>query len=88
MAADVELVRRRFEVADTSLRYDRRVKGHLYAEARIKEYWIVDLADDAVEIYREPSAGRFQRTERSGRGAVLTPLAFADVTLAVADILG
>jgi Putative restriction endonuclease len=42
------------EVADTSLRYDRRVKGLLYAEAGIREYWIVDLAGDVVESFASP----------------------------------
>jgi hypothetical protein len=31
------------EVADTSLRYDRAVKGPLYAAAGVAEYWIVDV---------------------------------------------
>ena len=76
------------EVADTSLRYDRRVKGLLYAEAGIREYWIVDLAGDAVEVFREPGPHGFQRTDRVGRGGTLTPLAFPDTPLAAADVLG
>ncbi|HEY7521374.1 MAG TPA: Uma2 family endonuclease [Methylomirabilota bacterium] len=83
--ADVALL---IEVADTSLRYDRRVKGALYAEAGVREYWIVDLGGDAIEVYRDPAATGYARTEGVGRGAVLTPVAFADVTLAAADILG
>jgi len=31
------------EVANTSLRYDRHLKGPLYAEAGVRDYWIVDL---------------------------------------------
>jgi Uma2 family endonuclease len=76
------------EVADISLRYDRHIKGPLYAEAGVRDYWIVDVVGDAVEVYREPDAGRFRHTQRVGRGATLAPLAFQDVTLAVADILG
>jgi Uma2 family endonuclease len=63
------------EVADTSLRYDRRVKGLLYAV-------------DVVEVFREPGAYGFQRTDRVGRGGTLTPLAFPDTPLAADDILG
>src|SRR5881397_290366 len=47
------------EVADTSLRYDRHVKGPLYAEAGVQDYWIVDLTGGAVEVHREPVAGAF-----------------------------
>jgi len=43
------------EVADTTLRRDRR-KAPLYASARIPEYWIVNRADDTVEVFREPIA--------------------------------
>lgn len=42
------------EVADTSLRYDRSVKGSLYAKAGVPEYWIVNLGDHQLEIYRHP----------------------------------
>jgi hypothetical protein len=41
-----------------------------------------------VETYREPAAGRFERTERVTRGATVAPLAFPAVPLTVADILG
>jgi Uma2 family endonuclease len=83
--ADVALL---VEVASSSLRYDRHVKGPLYAEAGVRDYWIVDLDGDAMDVYREPRAGVFERTERVARGATLTPLAFPDVILPVADILG
>lgn len=76
------------EVADASLRYDRRVKGLLYAEAGVQDYWIVDLAGDAVEVCRTPSPGGFERTERLTGGATLAPLAFPDASLGVTDILG
>ncbi|HEV8586646.1 MAG TPA: Uma2 family endonuclease [Methylomirabilota bacterium] len=76
------------EIADASLRYDRRVKGALYAESGVRDYWIVDLEGEAIEIYRDPRHGRFERTERVARGGTLSPLAFADVELTVADILG
>jgi len=76
------------EVAGSSLRYDRRLKGPLYAEAGVRDYWIVDLEGDAIEVYRDPTVAGYQRTERVVRGATLAPLAFPDVTLAAADILG
>jgi len=42
------------EVGDSSLTHDRDVKGPLYAESRIPEYWIVNLPDDCLEVYRSP----------------------------------
>jgi Uma2 family endonuclease len=84
-AEDVALL---IEVADTSLRYDRHMKGPLYAEAGVQEYWIVDLEGEAVEVYRDPSGGRFRSVERIASSATLSPLAFPDLRLAAADILG
>ena len=51
-AGDVRLI---IEVSDTTLAFDRDVKGPLYAGAGIAEYWIVDLIHDRIEIRREPS---------------------------------
>lgn len=58
------------------------------AEASGPEYWIVDLEGDAVEVYRDPSAGRFRYAERVGIGGTLSPLAFPDFHTTVATILG
>ncbi len=44
------------EVADSSLAKDRTVKLPLYAAAGIPETWIVNLEEECVEIYTEPSA--------------------------------
>ncbi|MDM7461271.1 MAG: Uma2 family endonuclease, partial [bacterium] len=42
------------EVAEASLRTDRDIKASLYAHAGIPEYWIVNLKERVVEVYREP----------------------------------
>src|SRR5213593_3785696 len=42
------------EVAESSLEFDRASKGSLYARAAVPDYWIVNLVDGVVEVYREP----------------------------------
>lgn len=42
------------EIADSSLSYDRDVKGALYAEAGIANYWLFNLIDNRLEVYSEP----------------------------------
>jgi Uma2 family endonuclease len=42
------------EIADSSLDYDRDVKGALYAEAGIANYWLFNLVDHRLEVYSEP----------------------------------
>ena len=57
--ADVLVV---MEVADSSLDYDREVKGSLYAEFGIPHYWIFNVLDGNLEVYAEPRVdeqGRF-----------------------------
>ncbi len=43
------------EVADSSLDQDRGEKKSLYAEVRIPVYWIVNLVENQVEVYTDPS---------------------------------
>jgi Uma2 family endonuclease len=76
------------EVADTSLPYDRGVKLPRYATARVIEVWIVDLAGDAVEVYRTPVPDGYRDVVRVPRGGSLSPVAFADLTLGIDEILG
>lgn len=51
-ARDVGLL---IEVADTSLARDRHDKGRIYATAGIPIYWVVNLVDRQIEVYRQPS---------------------------------
>jgi Uma2 family endonuclease len=56
---EIELV---VEVADTSLGQDRGPKKRIYAAARIPTYWIINLMDRCVEVYRSPT-GPLQRSD-------------------------
>jgi Uma2 family endonuclease len=42
------------EVSDSSLEYDRRTKGPMYAEALIPHYWIFNVLDKQVECLSQP----------------------------------
>lgn len=42
------------EVSDSSLEYDCSVKGSLYAEANIQNYWIFNVLDQQLEAYQSP----------------------------------
>lgn len=76
------------EVADTSLRYDRRVKLPLYAERGIREFWIVDLEGQCVDVYRQPTGEGYRQNSRITRGTPLSPETFPDIVLSIATILG
>lgn len=76
------------EVAETSAGFDREVKVSLYARAGISELWLVDLAGERVEIYRQPSAQGYEEVRQLQRGQHLSPQAFRDLTITVDEILG
>jgi Uma2 family endonuclease len=75
------------EVADSSLQDDRRIKGPLYAAARVPEYWIVDVAAGVVEVHRDPRPDGYASVTRHGREATLTVPNFEDVVVVVGDVV-
>ncbi len=77
-AEDVLLI---MEVADSSLRYDREVKGPLYADAGIPDYWLWDLNSRSVLVHREPDRGSYRSIATLRGDDALSPLAFPDLSI-------
>ena len=77
-----------FEVSDSSLAKDRLEKSRLYAEAGIVEYWIVNLVDGRLEIYRDPCDGIYQSCQTRNRGERISPLCQPNAWLEVDRAFG
>jgi Uma2 family endonuclease len=82
------------EVAESSLVFDRKQKGSLYARAGIEDYWIVNLVDRVLEVYRDPERDasaaygwRYGSVTVLAPPAVTVPMAFPSSRIAVADLL-
>lgn len=80
------------EVADTTLPLDRDRKAPLYARAGIPEYWIVNLTERCLEVYREPvtppnQPASYRSTVRLSPSDTIAPLAAPTVSIAIADLL-
>jgi Uma2 family endonuclease len=82
------------EVAESSLAFDRKQKGSLYARGGIEDYWIVNLEEHVVEVYRDPSPDltapfgwRYASVERVGPPADVTPLAVPAAPVPVVALL-
>jgi len=69
------------EVAESSLEFDTGEKAELYATAGIADYWVVDLAARAVEVYRQPLDGRYRSLQTFTGDDEVRPLAFPEVVL-------
>jgi Uma2 family endonuclease len=82
------------EVADTSLAYDRTTKASLYAKAGMADYWIVNLIERQLAVYRHPTVdaaqpygfGYAEVTIRTATDSV-APLAMPQAHIAVAEVL-
>jgi Uma2 family endonuclease len=82
------------EIALTSLALDRGEKASIYARAGVADYWIVNLVDNLLEVYREPRADpdaphgwRYGSTTTLRRGDVVSPLALPGRPVPVSDLL-
>jgi Uma2 family endonuclease len=82
------------EVALSNLSLDRDHKGSLYARARLEDYWIINLVDRVLEVYRQPVLDataafgwRYASKQTLEPEASVTPLAVPDAHVAVADLL-
>ncbi len=82
------------EVADTTLAFDREQKGSLYARARIADYWIVNLVDRVLEVYRNPAPApgaahgwRYGSVATLRAGDAISPLAARHARISIADLL-
>ena len=82
---DVLLV---IEVADTTVKTDRRIKAPLYARSGIAELWLVLLEEDFIEVYRRPAEQGYKETHRLERGDTIPLPSLENAALSVDEVLG
>lgn len=80
------------EIAETSLQEDRELKLPVYAAAGIEEFWIANLVDDQIEVYREPVAlpdggATYRQRTLHVEGERVAPLRFPDCVIEVTHLL-
>lgn len=75
------------EIADSSLSYDKEVKGRIYAEMNIREYWLADLKRDVVLCYSEPRDNSYQSVREYRSGDLIAAQALPDCPIPVDDLL-
>ena len=83
-------VRLLVEVSDATLRKDRSKKLNDYARAGITDYWIVNLVNRQLEVYRDPAPMNggygYKIVQTLFDGDSITPLFALNGMVAVADL--
>lgn len=80
------------EVSDITLAFDRGEHAELYATHALPDYWIVNLKDRCVEVFRRPAVddmgvGHYAESLTFAEDAVVSPLAAPQHMIRVADLL-
>ena len=75
------------EIADSTLRYDLTAKATLYAEAQIPEYWVVDLPNQVLHVFRDLRDGSYQTRSKFEPASRIAPTAWPDFEIDVAALL-
>jgi Uma2 family endonuclease len=82
------------EISETTLKYDRNRKASIYARAMIDEYWIVNLKQRQLEVYRHstqdaiaPLGFKYRDKLILKAGDTVSPMMKPEAVIAVADLL-
>ena len=76
------------EISDTTLRMDQQRKLPTYARMGIQEYWIEDLKNHMLHVYRDPAGNDYKTCFTLPPTDSVSPLAFPDISFKVEDLLG
>jgi Uma2 family endonuclease len=74
------------EVSKSRLERVTSVKKKIYARDNISEYWVVDVLEKKLIVYRSPVSGDYQQRIELPASETISPWAFPDVEIAIAQI--
>ena len=74
------------EYSNSSLEKNLEKKSKIYAEAEIKEYWVVNLKKLHLVVFRDPLDGDYA-TKFTLTNGTIQPLAFDDISVSVERII-
>jgi Uma2 family endonuclease len=75
------------EVADSSLSHDKERKRRVYARASIPEYWLINLSDYCLEVFRNPAGEDYQFHLILAPAESMAPLNHPRRSILVRDLL-
>ncbi len=74
------------EVADTTLDTDQKQKAPLYAKAGITDYWILDVNQHQVYVFREPGLKGYNLEFILQEDATLSLIAFPEIKVQISQL--
>jgi len=83
-SADVLLL---VEVADSSLAYDTRDKCSLYADAKVPEYWVIDIESRAMIVHLDPDDGKYSSVRTYREKDEVSPARLEGASLTIGTLL-
>lgn len=75
------------EVADSSLYYDVGRKAEIYAAAGLADYWVLDIEDRQLLVFRDPDPSGYRTKLTLAETDTISPLAAPSGSIRVADLL-
>jgi Uma2 family endonuclease len=83
-ASEVYLI---IEIADTTLRNDCGTKAKIYAQSGIIDYWVLNVNDRQLHVFREPSQEGYKSELILADSMTISPLHFPDISFMVSEML-
>jgi Uma2 family endonuclease len=75
------------EVSDSTVNYDRKVKGPLYAETGIPEYWQLNVKEDVLVVHTKPVDGQYEFVRIFRHGETISLQKIPTITFSIDEIL-
>ena len=75
------------EVADSSITFDREIKAKAYARSGIADYWVLNVGDRQLHVFREPTENGYQSEVILGETASISPIEFPAFNIAIQAML-
>jgi Uma2 family endonuclease len=75
------------EVADSSLTFDREIKAKIYARSGIADYWVLNVNERQLHVFREPAVDGYQSEVILAETASISPIEFPAFNIAIEAML-
>jgi len=73
------------EISNATLIKDLTINKDLYADAEIPEYWVMNLQESLLIVFRDLTASGYQSEIRLNSGTI-SPLSFPDISIDVQQL--